>query len=154
MIDCFRIEFSLQIKFGYWKRRGIDGPTPYPVVGTIVGENFPVSGKKIEEIFFKKYGLVYGTYAGTLPVFNTGLVFDCRIDFIPPVRLVSQSSFSTLLTFYFIKFSSEPEHIKHVLMNPEIFNQSAIFMSNDDYLKHAIFFNNGAKWKNDRTAMR
>lgn len=38
-------------------------------------------------------------------------------------------------------------------MNPEIFNQSAVFTSNDDYLSHALFFTNGAKWKSDRTAM-
>ena len=105
--------------FGFWKRRGIPGPTPYPIVGTIFTENYPVTGKEVEKVFREKYGPVYGTFAGTLPVFNTAV----------------------------------PEHIKHVLMNPEIFNQSGVFTANDDYLIHALFFTNGAKWKANRTAM-
>lgn len=38
-------------------------------------------------------------------------------------------------------------------MNPDLFVQSTILVVNDDFIKNAIFFHNGAKWKADRSAM-
>lgn len=38
-------------------------------------------------------------------------------------------------------------------MNPEVFVQSTILVTKDEFLKNSIFFHNGAKWKSDRTAM-
>ena len=38
-------------------------------------------------------------------------------------------------------------------MDPDTFQQTNAFEINDDYVKHSIFFKNGAEWKADRTAI-
>ena len=62
-----------KVKFGYWKRRGINGPLAIPVFGTLLDENFTAKAGDIDEKYLKKFGRVFGTYAGTTPIFNTSV---------------------------------------------------------------------------------
>jgi len=57
-------------KYSYWSSRGIPGPYPVPILGTFFSENFSTS-IDVETKLFKKYGKVFGTYSGTIPVFNS-----------------------------------------------------------------------------------
>lgn len=107
------------MRFGYWKRRGINGPKPLPFFGTMLEENFSGCGLALEKRYLDRYGPVFGTYSGMRPAFNT----------------------------------SVPEHIKQVLNDPDTFNQTDSFEIHDNYIRHSIFFKNGAPWKKDRTAM-
>lgn len=58
-------------KYSYWSSRGIKGPRPWWFVGTLIEENFGLDGRAIEEKFHRDFGPVFGTYAGTQPIFNT-----------------------------------------------------------------------------------
>jgi len=62
-----------KVKFGYWKRRGLSGPTPWPFFGNVLTENFLADSEELEKNYLAKYGPVFGTYAGSKPVFNTSV---------------------------------------------------------------------------------
>merc|ERR1711977_107294 len=59
-------------KYGYWARRGIKGPVPFPIVGTFFSE-IGRDGKEVEKDYLKKYGEVFGTYTNGYKVFNTAV---------------------------------------------------------------------------------
>jgi len=62
--------FYFKKVYSYFEEIGVPGPKPVPFLGTYFAEN-QLNGKEIELKFFKQYGSYFGTYAGTLPVFNT-----------------------------------------------------------------------------------
>lgn len=46
-----------------------------------------------------------------------------------------------------------PEHIKQVLGDVQTFQNFGLFFINDKYVKNSMFFLNGARWKEHRSAM-
>ncbi|KAI1298608.1 Cytochrome P450 3A21 [Halotydeus destructor] len=53
--------------YSFWSRRGVNGPTPWPIVGNLWPLFFN-SYKKVDLANLKKYGKIYGYYEGTQPV--------------------------------------------------------------------------------------
>lgn len=54
-------------KFSFWSNRGIPGPTPIPIFGNSLPMMFHSIGK-IDQQHIHKYGKMYGTYEGSVPV--------------------------------------------------------------------------------------
>jgi hypothetical protein len=47
--------------FNYWKKLGVSGPKPYPIVGTNL-YRFLKPGPNVELDWFTKYGKLYGYF--------------------------------------------------------------------------------------------
>ncbi|CAG2176687.1 unnamed protein product, partial [Oppiella nova] len=61
-----KLKNYLTRNFKYWSSRGINGPTPVPILGTI----WQVFTKPMPELSldnYRKYGKLYGTFMGTKP---------------------------------------------------------------------------------------
>ncbi|CAG2110102.1 unnamed protein product [Medioppia subpectinata] len=57
--------------FNYFKKRGIIGPRPVPVLGNLWDVIF-VSNPELEVQRFKKYGKIYGVFEGQKPILRIG----------------------------------------------------------------------------------
>ncbi|KAI1298607.1 Cytochrome P450 3A21 [Halotydeus destructor] len=64
LIYCYRWYKST---YSFWSSRGVDGPTPWPIIGS-VWPLFSQPYRKVDVDNFKKYGNLYGYYDGTKPV--------------------------------------------------------------------------------------
>ncbi|CAG2173213.1 unnamed protein product, partial [Oppiella nova] len=57
--------------FNYWKKLGVSGPTPYPIVGTNLYRVLK-PGPNVELDWFAKYGKLYGVFNKTAPIITIG----------------------------------------------------------------------------------
>ncbi|UXI22219.1 carboxypeptidase D [Sarcoptes scabiei] len=62
--------FYLYYKLNYWKRRGIDGPSPYPFIGSYLSLNKPLPLHQRDS--YQKYGKLFGIFRGMQPALMIG----------------------------------------------------------------------------------
>ncbi|CAG2182504.1 unnamed protein product, partial [Oppiella nova] len=65
------IYIFLNKTFNYWKKLGVSGPKPYPIVGTNL-YRFLKPSPKVELDWFAKYGKLYGVFNKTEPMIIIG----------------------------------------------------------------------------------
>ncbi|EDV26487.1 uncharacterized protein TRIADDRAFT_54542 [Trichoplax adhaerens] len=94
IIFWFYVKFIVPLR--YFKRLGIPGPSPIPIIGTLAADTKDGKGNhEVQQIHLEKYGRVYGFFVGSMPAYVVG-----DLDIIKNILIKEFPAFSNRAMFF------------------------------------------------------